>query len=319
MPPVSTTTSPPREYVPCNLCGSEETRTWAQVGAATVVRCRRCGLVYTNPRPVLEALTGGYEADYSAQHQDPELLRQRRLMYQVEQQEILNLLGVTKAGRSLLETTEGPDRQGIRGDLSNLQGKRFLDVGCGTGEFLAALPPQFEVYGVDVSQTYIRYGREQLGLPNLQVGQLSEVGFAAADFDVVQMRGVLQHLPDPASQLTEAHRVLKPGGLLVISATPNIASPAARVFREHFRLLAPDQMLYDFSPETLSALLDKTGFRGQTFTFPYRQTPYYHWHDGLVFIGRALQLLWGKALARDVSALKSPPFARSMMTCYALK
>lgn len=281
------TPPPPRESVPCNLCAANETTPWARVGDAQVVRCRRCGLVYTNPRPVLQALTEGYEEEYSAQHQDPELLRQRRLMYAVERREI----------------------------LTRTHGGRFLDVGCGTGEFLAAMAGDFDVYGVDVSQTYIRHGQEQLGLANLRVGQLSEAGLASEFFEVVQMRGVLQHLPDPTAQLREAHRVLKPGGLLIISATPNIGSPAARVFREQFRLLSPDQMLYNFSPSTLRGMLDKTGFVSLSVRFPYLQTPYWHWYDGLNFAWLALRRLLGG----EASRIKSPPFPGSMMTCYAVK
>ena len=285
------TTPPPREHIVCNLCGGDSTRLWAQVDDARVVRCQRCGLVYTDPRPVLAALTSSYEGEYAVEHQAPQLLRLRQRMYQVERREI----------------------------LGHVHGGRFLDVGCGTGEFLSLLADDFEVHGVDVSRTYVKYGREHFGLEHLRVGQLTEAGFDDAFFDVVQMRGVLQHLPDPLGQLREACRVLKPSGLLVISATPNIASPAARAFRANFRLLAPDQMLYNFSPATLTAMLDRAGLRVERFTFPYFSTPYWHWFDGLSFVWRRLQLSCGRAFGRDTRSLVSPPFPGSMMTCYARK
>lgn len=284
-------TPPPREHVACNLCSSSDSTLWATVGGASVVRCRRCGLVYTDPRPVLDALMNCYEAEYSIQHQDGELLRQRRLMYEVERRDILRRVPCG----------------------------RFLDVGCGTGEFLAALADDFDVHGVDVSRTYIEYGRQKLGLTNLSAGQLSTAGLADDFFDVVQMRGVLQHLPDPLGQLREARRVLKPGGLLLITATPNIASPAAHAFRGNFRLLAPDQMLYNFSPKTLREMLKKAGFTVNAFSFPYFNTPYWHWWDGIAFVGSLLRLKARYATGRDTSAIKSPPFPHSMMNCYAAK
>jgi ubiquinone/menaquinone biosynthesis C-methylase UbiE len=284
-------TPPPREHVACNLCDSSDSAVWATVAGATVVRCLRCGLVYTDPRPVLEALMNCYEAEYSIQHQDQELLRQRRLMYEVERRDL----------------------------LKRVPGGRFLDVGCGTGEFLAALAEDFDVYGVDVSRTYIEYGRDKLGLTNLHVGQLSSARFADDFFDVVQMRGVLQHVPDPLGQLREAHRVLKPGGLLLITATPNIASPAARAFRGNFRLLAPDQMLYNFSPKTMREMLKKAGFAVDTFTFPYFSTPYWHWWDGFSFVALLLRLKFRHLTGGDTSAIKSPPFPHNMMNCYARK
>lgn len=280
----------PRELVPCNLCGSAQTRPWVTVGAAAVVQCVACGLVYTNPRPVLEVLTGSYEEDYGALHQDEELLRLRRESYR----------GEAAALRRLAP------------------GGRFLDVGCGTGEFLALLQDHFEVHGVDVSAAYIRYGREQLGLPHLHLGQLTEVAFPDDHFDMVQMRGVIQHLPDPLGQAREACRVTRPGGLLVLSATPNIASLCARMYRDRFRLLAPDQMLYDFSPRTLRALLEQAGYRVERFQFPYLGTPYCRWWQGLQIV-RDLGLMGVEKLAGRRFALVSPAFFGNMMTCYARK
>lgn len=280
-----------REEVACNLCGSRRTVLWDEVRGARLVRCLDCGLVYTNPRPALWVLMGSYEEEYSEAHEEPELLRQRQVMYRLELAEILR----------------------------RRHGGRLLDVGCGTGEFLSLLRDHFEVHGTDVSRHYIEQARSLYGLTHLSVGQLGEVGFDEGFFDVVQMRGVLQHVPDPLSQLREAFRITKPGGMLIISATPNIASPAARCFRGNFRLLAPDQMLYDFSPRTLQALLAKAGFRVQGFTYPYMNTPYFRWHQPLQFVSLTAALRLKRALGQDVSAIKSPPFFRSMMNCYAIK
>lgn len=293
----SPTPRPEREYVPCNLCGSQNHAPWAVVRGAQLVRCRNCGLVFTNPRLTAETLHASYEEEYSAQHEDPVLLSQRRRMYELERAEILRTAGRLPAGPSA----------------------RFLDVGCGTGEFLSLMREEFEVYGVEVSQGYLRIARERHALPHLFHGELTEAAFGEGFFDVVQMRGVLQHLPDPLRQVREACRVTRAGGLLVISATPNIASPAARVFGANFRLLAPDQMVYNFSPRTLRRLLEQAGWRVEQFTFPYLNTPYFRIYQGAEFVLRALQLGMMRLLRLDASGVRSPAFFGSMITCHARK
>ncbi|MBU0606316.1 MAG: class I SAM-dependent methyltransferase, partial [Armatimonadetes bacterium] len=267
------------------------------------VRCRICGLVFTNPRLPVSALHDSYEEDYGEVHEDPVLLVQRRVMYEIEREELKRWT----AGRMI----SGPSNGHGRG--------RLLDVGCGTGEFLALLREDFEVYGLEVSQRYLRLARERYGLPHLVAGELTAAGFEPAFFDVVQMRGVLQHLPDPLGQLREACRVTKPGGLLVVSATPNIASPAARVFGPNFRLLAPDQMVYNFSPWTLRRMVETAGYRVERFTFPYVHTPYFRWWQPLEFVGAAAKLAWRRMAGRGTEDLKSPAFWGSMMTCIARK
>jgi SAM-dependent methyltransferase len=295
---------PPRETVPCNLCGSNDHALWANVRGARVVRCRVCGLVFTNPRLPGAALHESYEEDYGEQHEDPVLLAQRRQMYELEREDLRRWT----AGRLVAGPSHG---EGGR--------PRFLDVGCGTGEFLSLLAEDFEVYGVEVSQRYLQIARERYGLPHLIHGELTTAGFEADFFEVVQMRGVLQHLPDPLGQLREACRVTKPGGLIVISATPNIASLAARVFRAHFRLLAPEQMVYNFSPTTLRALLEKTGYKVERFAFPYVRTPYFRWTQPLEFAWLAAKLAGRQIAGRPTDDIRAPAFFGSMMTCVARK
>jgi len=285
-----------REFIPCNLCGGANHARWARVGAATVVRCRACGLVFTNPRLPVSALHESYEEEYGDVHEDEALLTQRRRMYEIERGEIVRM---AKGGPPpALRADPSPQGRGTaNGDDSARP--RFLDVGCGTGEFLALLQEDFDVYGVEVSQRYLKIAAERYSLPHLVAGELTGAGFEADFFDVVQMRGVLQHLPDPSAQLAEALRVTRPGGLIVISATPNIASPAARIFRAHFRLLAPDQMVYDFSPRTLRLMLEKAGYRVERFAFPYVRTPYFRWYQPAQFVALPAYQLFRRHLFSD--------------------
>jgi len=284
-------TNQAREYVPCNLCGGDRTKLWARAGEAQLVQCLGCGLVYTNPRLPADTLRSSYEGEYTAEHQDAELARQRRAMYLLEREAILR----------------------------RAEGGRLLDVGCGPGDFLALLADRFEVYGVDVSHVYVQHAREKLGLENVHLGELTEAAFPDAFFDVAQMRGVIQHLPDPLGQVREAFRVTKPGGLLIVSATPNIESWCARIFRERHRLIAPDHMVYDFSPRTLRRLLEKAGYIVQQFAYPYLLTPYFRWRQAFEFIRLSALIGLERIIPPLRFNLRSPPFWGNMMTCYARK
>lgn len=278
-----------QDPVACNLCGGQETMPWCAALGERVVRCVHCGLVYTCPRPSPEQLRARYQTSYVDRHQDAALAAQRRQMYQLERQTILRLV----------------------------PGGRFLDIGCGTGEFLALMSDRFEVYGVDVCEGYVEYGRQHLGLTHLALGELHDAGFPDSYFDVVQMRGVLQHLADPLGAAREALRVTRPGGLLVVSATPNIASLCARLYRHHFRLLAPDYMLYNFSPTTLRRLLTRAGWEVRRIAFPYMMTPYFRWWQGLEVLIDAVWMVVQGLPGVPPFDRRSPPFYGNMMTCYA--
>lgn len=262
------------ESVPCNLCGADETSPWGYKDGIHIVRCQRCNLVYSNPRPTSEELAHYYTAQYFEEG-NYATDDQRHRMYEIDIQHIVRRVG-----------TKG----------------RFLDVGCAYGAFLNALPDSFEKFGVEYSPDAAQKGRENYGLA-IEVGQLHEVSFADDFFDVVHSRGVIEHTQDPFSDLLAAHRLLKEDGWLIVSTTPNIASPCARLYRERFRLVFPREHIYYFSPKTLTAMLQKAGFQPLHWVYPYRGTPYANPVRDVV--GFALNRLLRKA---------SPPFWKSVMT-----
>jgi SAM-dependent methyltransferase len=106
-------------------------------------------------------------------------------------------------------------------DFNGYRGQRLLEIGCGLGTDLVRFARGgAAVFGVDLSETAIRMARR-----NLEVHGFSHGRFAVGDgcqlpvpdrsMDVVYAHGVLQYSADPRGIVTEAQRVLKPGGTAV--------------------------------------------------------------------------------------------------------
>jgi SAM-dependent methyltransferase len=91
-------------------------------------------------------------------------------------------------------------------------------------------------------------------------GKLEAQGYAPATFDAVTMSHFLEHVYDADAPLEESHRILKPGGRLVV-VTPNAAAWGHRLFGRAWRGLEPPRHLQIFTPEALRSALERAGFR----------------------------------------------------------
>jgi SAM-dependent methyltransferase len=101
----------------------------------------------------------------------------------------------------------------------------ILDVGCAQGAHLTVYPGSVQKAGIEPSAS-ARPRLQERGIRWLGE-DISEVP-AGATFDVVSCLDVLEHVEDPAELLTQMHRVLSPGGLMVI-VTGNTQSFSARL------------------------------------------------------------------------------------------
>lgn len=108
------------------------------------------------------------------------------------------------------------------------EGKKVLDLGCGTGYGTAAIASSAsEAIGVDISGTAVRQASERFPADNLTFTQIQPVEdgplpFADASFDVVLSFQVVEHVPDVAAYVAEVRRVLRPGGTF-LCVTPERA------------------------------------------------------------------------------------------------
>ncbi|MDD5547611.1 MAG: class I SAM-dependent methyltransferase [Candidatus Pacebacteria bacterium] len=117
-----------------------------------------------------------------------------------------------------LEKPERNHREFLR-DLP-AKGGRLLDIGMGTGNFLAAaVKSGYDGYGVDFDSEAIETAKRVFGLKNVSTGDLDGVlkDFGEKSFDIVTMFEVVEHLENPAEFIEKSKRLLKNGGYLAIS------------------------------------------------------------------------------------------------------
>jgi ubiquinone/menaquinone biosynthesis C-methylase UbiE len=119
------------------------------------------------------------------------------------------------------EATERIERDRILEMAGPLEGRRVLDVGCGDGTYLlAAAEAGAEATGVDASREALEAARGRAKERGLQVtlerGDARSLPFADGTFDVVLAVTVLCFIEDAALALREMHRVLRPGGRIVL-------------------------------------------------------------------------------------------------------
>lgn len=106
------------------------------------------------------------------------------------------------------------------------QGNRVLDVGCGNGYVLYNLRRCYqELYGIEIANLPAQNTRNTLFDQNafITIGNIDEgLPYKDNTFDLVVMTDVIEHVVDVYNAFQELHRVLLPGGRLIVT-TPNVA------------------------------------------------------------------------------------------------
>jgi len=173
--------------VSCNICNSTAEEIISKTDIGNIVRCKKCGLFYRNPR-----LSDRDEIDkYKHQIYDESY----GLVEDKSKKEIF---------------------VSILNKLEHHKGK-ILDIGCADGYFLAlARERGWEPYGIEISDFLLRKARESLGGKQIIGVPLKMANFPPNSFDVISMWDVLDHLMDPLGELIEIGRILKNKGLLII-------------------------------------------------------------------------------------------------------
>jgi 2-polyprenyl-3-methyl-5-hydroxy-6-metoxy-1,4-benzoquinol methylase len=138
---------------------------------------------------------------------------------------------------------------------------RLLDVGSSSGALLmTARALGIAAEGVEPSAEAAETAR-RAGL-KVFTGFLEAAGFPDSAFDAVILMEVIEHLREPRPMLAQCRRVLKPGGILLIT-TPNVASWTASTMGarwDGFSLMAMGGHVSFFSPGSIRTISERTGF-----------------------------------------------------------
>jgi SAM-dependent methyltransferase len=218
----------------CRICEHQDAAPWAEENGFSTVKCRACDLIYISPWP-----------DLSDREQ--------------------SLLQGAHAGDEVIDTNSRPGGsrsiRRYRRVLDDLFGTsladvsvKWLDIGCGYGEFLEAIRdaagPDSTMMGNEPNTRKAAHARDR-GL-DVDYRELDDLPH---EFSHVSLLNVFSHLPDPVDFIGKARDLLGPGGEMILQ-TGN----AGDLDRKDVpgALWLPDHLIFA-GENTLNVLFDKVG------------------------------------------------------------
>lgn len=148
-------------------------------------------------------------------------------------------------------------------------GKSILDIGCGTGEFLALTKNQnWTSFGIEPNEN----ARRKAKLKNIDAtANFEELN--QQKFNVITLWHVLEHLPDLPNQINKITNLLETKGTLII-AVPNFKSYDAKYYKEHWAAYDTPRHLWHFSQQSIINLFKEKKFK-VIKTIPMKFDSYY--------------------------------------------
>jgi len=227
--------------VKCNLCGADDYSVRFPKGYAQlhrIVVCNRCGLMYFNPQESVDC-------ERFASDSYPKVFDEVACGQYFKKQHV-----------------QLPDNMRALRAVNALAPKRgrLLEIGSYCGIFLDRIRASgWQVTGLEPDRGVADYSRAKYGLEIVD-GVLPQLSLADQSFEAVVMLHVIEHMPDPAENLREIHRLLKLGGVLVVE-TPRFDSLMFKLLGRRERSLSNcNGHIYFFTLPTLRQLFEKNGF-----------------------------------------------------------
>jgi 2-polyprenyl-3-methyl-5-hydroxy-6-metoxy-1,4-benzoquinol methylase len=216
---------------PCPACGQNRFRKAFSKKGFDFWTCTGCGLERRHPLPTLAELKAYYDASYAG--------------------------GLYREFITATDMKRATAERRLREIGGGALGRRWLDVGCSNGVLVELLRARgVDAHGIELSDVPVAEARAR-GLP-VERSSLEDYR-PDAPYDVVTCFDVIEHAIDPVRSLEALHRLLVPGGTLVLTS-PNQGSAIRRLMGASWYFYIPEEHLHYFNPETVRRLLRRTGF-----------------------------------------------------------
>lgn len=299
-PQVLSTHAPPM----CRACGSARVQFRGRKAGEFIRRefeffaCADCGFMFVEPFSGYEIYNDAY---YRGQGPDPYVDYETEYHNWRRSDRGLEFADMARLADNFLAHQPNAKSQPLS----------WLDFGCGAGAFLKFLRERGTFHGRPVELTghdvgsYADLLRTRDGFRILDLDALQAE--PDARYDIISMIEVLEHLPSPVEPLCLVARLLKPGGLLLLT-TGNLDSPIARRQGIHYRYCAPEIHVSLFNPHCLEQLYRRVGLE------PYRV----RYHGSVKF--KVVKSLRHHPLLRAIAsaALSFPPTVRAVDALYGV-
>ncbi len=250
----------------CIVCANKKHSPYATKSGYEVWKCAQCGTLFLYPLPKAEEAAAVYSQDYFGGALDGH----GYVNYDADKEAMRTIFI-----RHLIH-------------FEKLLGKpgKILDVGAATGFFMKIAKTRgWQVHGVEISAYAAEQGRKD-GL-DIVTGTLQNVKQTDNTFDLITMWDVIEHMPDPVSDLNRVRSLLKPGGLVAVN-TPDSGSFYSKLMGSRWHLFVPPEHIWYFNRKSIATLLNNSGFEvleigcvGKKFTVEYVINFLYRW-QGLV-------------------------------------
>ncbi|MBN1962226.1 MAG: methyltransferase domain-containing protein [Deltaproteobacteria bacterium] len=147
---------------------------------------------------------------------------------------------------------------------NSIENMSILDVGCGAGGIAPSIPICKELIGIELSDVAVAKAQTAFGQrPEVKFMQMDamKLDFPDSRFDAVVAREVLEHLPNMEKSVAESFRVLKPGGIYVVTS-PNRDSLHLRINRalDYKDFTCSHDHVHEFTYDEMCSALTSAGF-----------------------------------------------------------
>lgn len=280
-------------------------------GVYTIVKCNRCQLMRTCPRPTAGTIGFYYPTNYGP-------YEGTKVTKAVEQ----------PARHSLLKQLLSGIKGGNLRCLPNQTPGRMLEVGCASGAFMYEMEKKgWETHGIEFSEVAAANARSS-GL-SVFAGSIETAPEPEHPYDLVVAWMVLEHLHDPVLALQKLRSWTKPDGWLVVSV-PDVSTWSFKCFKNAWHALQLPNHLFHFTPDTLRKALFRGGWAMEKVHYQQNiSTPIasigYLLQDKAYMQGLATSLVqfpskgtkWGWRAVRPLAFIESVLHQSSRITVWA--